>query len=125
MSAKNHRFFPEGLRHAEAKKGKPQYDAPLCFVPSKGSSKEDTDDKTLKTVTVELSQKTTQKVSLYEYDDIEAFLQLQKLYDYYLSQQDVRRKHAKLMSLTTKCLRRSMTFLKIPRTSLNLRPSGS
>ena len=83
MSVEIYQFFPEGLKHAEAEKGKPRYDPPLYFVPSKVSSREDMDDKTLKTVIVELSQKTSQKVSLYEYEGVETFLMMQKMHRYF------------------------------------------
>ena len=83
MSAEIRRLFPKGPRHAKAEKGKPRYDPPLHFVPSKVSSREDVDDKTPKTVTVELGQKTSQKVSLYEYDGVETFLKMQKMHKYF------------------------------------------
>ena len=57
MSIEIHRLFPEGMIYAKAEKGKPRYDLPLRFKPSKVSSREDVEDKTVKTVTVELSQK--------------------------------------------------------------------
>ena len=106
MSAEIHRLFPDGLKHAEAEKGKPRYDPPLRFVPTKVPSGEDRDDKTLKTVSVELSQKTTQKITLYEYHGTESFLQLQKLHDYCLDQQEVRKKHAKLDKLDDEVLKK-------------------
>ena len=106
MSAEIHRLFPDGLKHAEAEKGRPRYDPPLRFVPTKVPSGDDTSDKTLKTVTVELSQKTTQKVPLYEFHGTETFLQLQKLHSYCLDQQGVRLKHAKLDKLDDEVLKK-------------------
>ena len=72
--------------------------------------KEDTDDKTMKTLTVELSQKISHKVSLYEYTGDESFLQLQKLYDCCLFQQDVIRKHAELHKLDNEVLQKIDTI---------------
>ena len=95
---------------AEAEKGKPWYDPTLRFVLIKVSSREDTDDKTLKTVTVELSQKTSQKVSFYEYDGVETFLKMQKMHEHFLSQQDVRKKHAKLDKLDNEVLKKIDTI---------------
>eukprot|EP00957_Ditylum_brightwellii_P004467 339662-Ditylum_brightwellii.AAC.1 len=51
------------------------------------------DDSPLKTITVKLAQETTQKVSLYKFSDVETFLMMQKFHEYFLSQQEARKKH--------------------------------
>ena len=66
---------------------------------------------------VKLSQKTTQKVSLYEYTDVKYFLHLQKLHDYCLDQQEVRKKHTKLDKLEEKVLKK---IDAIPEDSTNM-----
>ena len=43
-------------------------------------------------VTAELDQKMTQKVCLYEFDDVEMFLKMQKMLAYFLAQQDATKK---------------------------------
>eukprot|EP00957_Ditylum_brightwellii_P073730 5602965-Ditylum_brightwellii.AAC.1 len=42
---------------------------------------------------VELAQETTQKVALYEFSGDETFLMMQKSHEYFLSQQEDRKKH--------------------------------
>ena len=93
MSAEIHRLFPGGLRHAESERGKPRHSPPLRFVPTKGLPKEDTEDSPLKTITVELAQKTSQKVTLYDFGGVETFLLMQKNHEYFLAQQDARKKY--------------------------------
>ena len=44
MSAEIRQFFPEGLKDAEAERGKPRHVPPLCFVPSKSLDTEDGED---------------------------------------------------------------------------------
>eukprot|EP00957_Ditylum_brightwellii_P092545 7047247-Ditylum_brightwellii.AAC.1 len=51
------------------------------------------DDSPLKTITVELAQKTTQKVALYKFRGVKTFLQMQKSHEYFLPQQEARKKH--------------------------------
>eukprot|EP00957_Ditylum_brightwellii_P200142 15257681-Ditylum_brightwellii.AAC.1 len=92
MSAKIYRMFPEGLRHAEAECGKPQQTPPIRFVPPSRPSKDSMDDSPLKTITVELAQEMIQKVVLYEFSGIEIFLMMQKFHEYFLSQQEARKK---------------------------------
>ena len=65
MSAEIHRLFPANLRHVEAERGRPRHSPPLRFVPSNVYTKEDSEDSPLKTITVELAQKISQKVPLY------------------------------------------------------------
>eukprot|EP00957_Ditylum_brightwellii_P198528 15130598-Ditylum_brightwellii.AAC.1 len=67
MSAEIYCQFPGGLRHAEAERGKPRQTLPIHFVPPKRPMKDNMDGSPLKTITVELTQETTQKVSLYEF----------------------------------------------------------
>ena len=88
MSAEIHRFFPEGLKYAEAERGKPRHDPPLRFVPPKASEKEDGKDKNLKSITVVLNQEMSQKVAPFEFDVIENFLKMQILFEQLLTQQD-------------------------------------
>ena len=61
VSAEIHRLFPEGLKHAKAERRKPRHETPLHFVPSKVLKEKDGQDSTLKTITVELNRKTSQK----------------------------------------------------------------
>ena len=73
MSAELHRLFPEGLKHAEAERGKPRHEPPLCFVPTKAPESEQGDDITEKSITVELTDDTTMKVTPYTFSDVESF----------------------------------------------------
>eukprot|EP00957_Ditylum_brightwellii_P025042 1894804-Ditylum_brightwellii.AAC.1 len=93
MSAKIYCQFPGGLRHAEAECGKLQQTLPICFVPLQRPTKDNMDDSPLKTITVEMAQETTQKVALYEFSSVETFLMMQKSHEYFLSQQESRKKH--------------------------------
>eukprot|EP00957_Ditylum_brightwellii_P085487 6502123-Ditylum_brightwellii.AAC.1 len=78
MSAEIYCMFPEGLRHAEAERGKPRQTLPICFVPPSRSLKDNMDDSPLKTIKVKLAQEMTQKVVLYKFSGVETFLQMQK-----------------------------------------------
>ena len=60
------------------------------------SNREDSLDSTLKTITIELGQKMSQKVSLCEHVCIETFLGLQKQHENFVSQQEARKKIAKI-----------------------------
>eukprot|EP00957_Ditylum_brightwellii_P139224 10611464-Ditylum_brightwellii.AAC.1 len=51
------------------------------------------DDSPLKLITVDLAQETTQKVALYKFSGIKTFLMMEKSHEYFLSQQEARRKH--------------------------------
>eukprot|EP00957_Ditylum_brightwellii_P160205 12196542-Ditylum_brightwellii.AAC.1 len=93
MSAKIYWQFPEGVRHAEVERGKPRQTSPICFVPPQRSTKDDMDDSPLKTTMVELVQETTQKVALYKFSNVKTFLMMQKSHEYFLSQQEARKKH--------------------------------
>ena len=73
MSAELHRLFPEGLKHAEAEHGKPHHEPPLRFVPTKAPESEQGDDITEKSITVELTDDTTMKVTPYTFSDVESF----------------------------------------------------
>ena len=86
MREEIHRLFPEGLKHVEAEQWKPQHDLPLRFVPPKVSEKEDGKDTRLKLITIVLDQDMTQKVCLYNFDDIETFLRMQINHAYLLAQ---------------------------------------
>ena len=65
--------------------GKCRHYLPLCFIPSEVSFREDDDDSALKTITVGLSQKTSQKVTIYEYDYVKTFPKMQKMHKYFLA----------------------------------------
>ena len=65
----------------------------MRYIPSKVSTKEDGKDSHLKTIIVEVAQKTSQKVPLYAYDSVKTFLKMQKIPRYFLAQQDTRKKH--------------------------------
>ena len=88
MSAEIRRLFPEGLKDAEAERGKPRHVPPLRFVPSKSLDTEDGEDDYNKSITVELTNKTTMKVVPYTFLDVESFLGYQKQFQYILSQQE-------------------------------------
>ena len=83
-----------GLRQTKAERGKPQHSPPLYFTPTKGSTREDIEVSPLKTITVELVQKISQKVNLYDFRGVGTFLLMQKTHKYFLVQQDARKKHA-------------------------------
>ena len=76
MSTYIHQLFPEDLRHAKVGKGKPRYNPPLILVLSKVSSGENSEDSILEMITVVLSQKTFEKVTLYEFDGVKTFLKM-------------------------------------------------
>jgi len=96
MSAELHRLFPEGLKHAEAERGKPRHEPPLRFVPTKAPESEQGDDITEKSITVELTDDTTLKVTPYTFSDVESFLTLQKRHQYILDQQDANKRWNKM-----------------------------
>eukprot|EP00957_Ditylum_brightwellii_P186324 14186429-Ditylum_brightwellii.AAC.1 len=93
MNAEIYCMFSGGLRHAEVERGKPQQTPPICFVPPSRPLKDNMYDSPLKTITVELAQETTQMVVLYEFSGVKTFLQMQKSHEYFLSQQEARKKH--------------------------------
>eukprot|EP00957_Ditylum_brightwellii_P201847 15327507-Ditylum_brightwellii.AAC.1 len=93
MSAEIYCMFPGGLRHVKAECGKPRQTPPIHFVPPTRPLKDDMDDSPLKTITVELSQETTQKVAMHKFSGIKTFLMMQKSHEYFLSQQEAREKH--------------------------------
>ena len=70
------------------------------------SSRGDGEDSTLKMITIGLSQKTSQKVTLYEFNGIKNFLKMQKMHEYFITQQDVIKKHAKLDKLDDTVLKK-------------------
>ena len=88
MSAEIRRLFPDGLKDAEAERGKPRHVPPLRFVPAKPPENEDGEDDYNKSITVELTNKTTMKVVPYTFLDVESFLGYQKQFQYILSQQE-------------------------------------
>eukprot|EP00957_Ditylum_brightwellii_P044610 3382483-Ditylum_brightwellii.AAC.1 len=93
MSAEIYYQLPGGLRHAEAECGKPRQTPPIHFVSPQRPMKDSMDDSPLKTILVELAQETTQKVALYEFSRVETFLMMQKSHEFFLSQQEARKKH--------------------------------
>ena len=82
MSTEIHQHFRKGMTHDKAERGKPQQDPPLHFVPSKASKGEDDNDSTLKMISTELDQNTTQKVSRYGCVCIKKILNMQKMEGY-------------------------------------------
>jgi hypothetical protein len=78
MNAKLNCLFPEGLRHAEAERGKPCHKPTLHFVPTKAPKAEDGVEIKEKLITVELTDDTTMKVSPYTFSDVESFLRSKK-----------------------------------------------
>ena len=87
MSAEIHQFYPEGLKHAAAERGKPRHDPPLRFAPRKQSTKSKDGSMTPKTITVNLNGDTTTKIVPHLYFDKENFLNMQVNHRYNLSQQ--------------------------------------
>ena len=90
MSAELKRLFPNGLKHAECKRGKMRHLPPLRFVPTRHAPKEEGDEDYNKTITVELDSKTTSKIAPHTFVNIEDFLMHQKHHSYVLSQQDAK-----------------------------------
>ena len=93
MSAEIHRLSPAGLRYAKGERGRPRHSPPLCFPPRTVSAKEDGEDSPLKTTTVELAQKTSQKMPLYAYDGVKTFLMIYEMRGCFLAQQETRKMH--------------------------------
>ena len=96
MSAELNRLIPEGLRHAECERGKPRHEPPLRFVPTKALESEEGDKIKEKSITIDLTDDTTTKVTPYTFKDVESFLTLQKHHQYILDQQDANKRWNKM-----------------------------
>jgi hypothetical protein len=88
MSADIRRLFPEGLKPSVCERGKPRHEPPLRFAPPALPSAEEGEDDYNKTISVELSEKTTTKIVPHVFRTVEDFLVYQKNHDYVLLQQD-------------------------------------
>ena len=84
MSADIRRLFPEGLKPSLCERGKPRHEPPLRFAPPALPSAEEGEDDYNKTISVELSEKTTTKIVPHVFRTVEDFLVYQKQHDYVL-----------------------------------------
>jgi hypothetical protein len=96
ISAKLQRLLPLGLRHAKEERGKPHHKPPLRFIPTKAPEAEDGVEIKEKSITVELTDDTTMKVTLYTFSNVESFLLLQKHHQYILDQPDANERWNKM-----------------------------
>ena len=91
MSAELQRLFPDGLKATDSERFKPRQPPAIPFLlKALPSSSELGDDTTIKTITVELNNKTTTKVEPYIFKDVESFLAYQAEHDYIFPQQGAR-----------------------------------
>ena len=92
MAAELARLFPKGLKHEEAERREQRHPPPFRFVPDKVKDKEDGDETSLKSISVELAPKSTMKVVPHSFTNVENFLLYQGQHDYILNQQEAKPK---------------------------------
>ena len=88
MSAELRRLFPEGLKETDCERFKLWQQPVISFFPKAPPFLTDEGaEEYNKTITIELDQKTTVKVTPYNFVCVESFLAYQAEHDYILSQQ--------------------------------------